>query len=84
MEVIKISQTEYKFIFADSTHTIGNILQKELLRDTNVIFAGYLCAHPLESEMIVSLITSGKNPREVMTNTFNNLIAKLDELALID
>ena len=80
MEVIKVSQNEYKFVFANSTHTIGNILQKELLRDPNVTFAGYSCPHPLETKMIVSLITSGKNPREVMTNTFNNLIAKLDSL----
>jgi len=80
MEVIKLSQNEYKFIFASSTHTIGNILQKELLRDPNVTFGAYLSPHPLETKMIVSIITSGKNPREVMVNAFNNLIAKLDEL----
>jgi len=38
------------------------------------------CPHPLETKMIVSIITTGKNPREVMVNTFNNLITKLDEL----
>jgi DNA-directed RNA polymerase subunit L len=80
MDIEKISPTESKFIFHNSTSTIGNLLQKELLRDPNVTFAGYSCPHPLETKMIVTVITSGKNPREVITNTFNNIIARLDEL----
>ncbi len=80
MEIEKISLTESKFIFQNSTCTIGKLLQSELLRDPNVTFAGFSCPHPLETKMIVTVITSGKNPREIMTNTFNNIILKLDEL----
>jgi DNA-directed RNA polymerase subunit L len=80
MDIEKISANESKFVFLNSTATIGNLLQKELLRDLNVIFAGYSCPHPLETRMIVKIITSGKNPREVITSAFNNIIAKLDEL----
>jgi len=80
MDIQKISQVEYKFVFLDATSTIGNILQKELLKDPNIVFSGYCCPHPLETQMIVSVITSGKSPRETMTLAFNNLIAKLDEL----
>jgi len=80
MDIEKVSPTESKFIFHNSTSTIGKLLQMELLRDPNVIFAGYCCAHPLETKMIVTVITSGRNPREVITNTFNNIISKLDEL----
>jgi len=80
MDIEKVSTTEYKFIFHNSTSSIGKLLQFELLRDPNVIFAGFSCPHPLETKMIVTVITSGKNPREVITNTFNNLIAKFDEL----
>jgi DNA-directed RNA polymerase II subunit RPB11 len=80
MDIEKVSPTESKFIFHNSTSTIGNLLQTELLRDPNVTFAGYSCPHPLETKMIVTVITSGKNPREVITNTFNNLVAKLDAL----
>jgi DNA-directed RNA polymerase subunit L len=82
MDTEKISPNEYKFIFHNSTPTIGNFLQKELLRDPNVTFAGYNCPHPLETKMIVTVITSGKNPREVMTNTYNNLVTKLDDLSI--
>lgn len=80
MDVEKISPTESKFIFHNSTSTIGKLLQLELHKDNNVIFAGYSCPHPLETKMIVKVITSGKNPREVVTNTFNSLINKLDQL----
>jgi len=80
MDTEKISTTEYKFVFHNSTSTIGKLLQIELLRDPNVIFAVYLCPHPLETKMMVTVITSGKNPRETMTSAFNNLITKLDEL----
>jgi len=55
-------------------------LQGELLKDSNVVFAGYSCPHPLETKMIVTVITSGKNPRETMTFAINGIVAKLDEL----
>jgi DNA-directed RNA polymerase subunit L len=80
MDTKKVSPTESIFTFHNSTATIGRLLQNELLQDPNVIFAGYSCPHPLETKMIVKLITSGKNPREVITNTYNSLISKLDEL----
>jgi len=80
MDVEKVSPNESKFIFHNSTPTIGKLLQFELLRDPNVTFAGYSCPHPLETRMIVTVITSGKNPREVVTSTFNNIISKLDNL----
>ena len=80
MEVKKVSPTKYEFVFTDSTSTIGNLLQKELLKDSNVIFAGYKKPHPLETRMVITLMTSGKNPREVMNGAFSNLILKLDSL----
>ncbi len=83
MEVKKISATEYKFIFVNSSHTIGNILQKNLLNDPCVIFAGYTKNHPLENQMIVTLITSEKSPREVMNGTIVNILKKIEDLRII-
>ena len=83
MEIEKKSQTEYIFVFPDSSgHTIGNLLQKELLKDVeNVVFVGYSVPHPLEKRMVIKVITNGKSPREIMNNAFVRLIAKLDELS---
>lgn len=80
MEVVKVNRNEYKFIFEDADHTIGNLLHKQLLKDPCTFFAGYIVPHPLESKMIVKLITYEKSPREIMNNAFNELIKKLDDL----
>lgn len=80
MEVIRVSQTEYKFIFTDATITTGNLLQKELLADPNVKYAGCICPHPLETKMVVTIITHSKNPKEIFIAAFNNVIAKLEIL----
>ncbi len=80
MEVIKISRNEYKFVFEDSGHTIGNLLQKQLLKDPYVTFAGYTVPHPLETKMIIRVITSEKSPREIMSNAFNAILEQLDKL----
>lgn len=80
MEIQKVSQNEYKFIFTDATITTGNLLQKELLTDKNVKYAGCICPHPLETKMIVTIITYGKNPKEIFVTAFNNVIAKLENL----
>ncbi len=80
MNIEKISLTEFKFIFHNSTSIMGELLQKELLKDNNVTFAGYSCPHPLETRMIITIITSGKSPREVIINAFNGIITKLDEI----
>lgn len=80
METTKISNTEIKLTFSNAGPTIGSLLQTELLKNENTKFAGYMCPHPLETKMIITLITHGKNPKEVMINAFNALIEKLDQL----
>lgn len=75
-----VSPVEYKFIIDGSSSTYGELLQKELLKDANVTFAGYICPHPLDSKMIITVITSGKNPKEVMTNAVANIVTKLKGL----
>jgi len=82
MDIEKIDNNGIKITFHNSTATIGAILQNELLKNPHVIFAGYSKPHPLETKMIVTVITSGKNPKEVFGNAFTGLITRLDELSL--
>ena len=81
MEIVKINRNEYHFIFEDSGHTIGNLLQKQLLKDPYVSFAGYSVPHPLESKMIIRVMTSEKSPRELMSNAFNAILEQLETLS---
>lgn len=80
MDIEKISMNEYKLIFHNGNPTIGNLLQKELLKDRYVNFVGYYNPHPMETKMILTVITTDKNPKEVITNSINNIIYKLDNL----
>lgn len=32
-------------------HTLGNLLRMQLLKDPNIIFAGYKVPHPLENRV---------------------------------
>ena len=80
MNIDKKSPNESSIYIPQFNSYSWSTFTNELLKDQNVTFAGYSCPHPLESKMIVTVITSDKNPREVITNTFNNLISKLDEL----
>ena len=39
-------------------HTLGNLLRMQLLRDQQVLFAGYKVPHPLETEVVLKVRTS--------------------------
>lgn len=80
MQTHKISNDEYEFIFENSTPTIGEILQKQLLSNPCVTFAGYSKPHPQETRMIIKVKTIEKSPKEVMTEAINDLIVTLDKL----
>lgn len=76
--VEKLSKNNFKFIFSNSNHTFGNLLQKELLNNPDVSFAGYIVPHTLESKMIIQVTTINKNPRDVLVNCIDILMSKLD------
>ena len=40
-------------IFAQEDHTLGNLLRHQLLKDPNVLFAGYKNPHPLDHNIIL-------------------------------
>jgi DNA-directed RNA polymerase subunit L len=80
MDIQKNNNKDFTFIFLNSGHTIGNLLQKELLKNDQVVFAGYTVPHPLETTMKVRVITTEKSPREIMNNCIVNLLDKLSAL----
>lgn len=81
MEIIKHSNLDYELVFEEQGSTIGNMLQKELLRNEDVKYAGYIVPHPLEKKMKIRLITKSKSPKEVLNNAFSNLIDQFKEIA---
>lgn len=70
----------YKFEKED--HTLGNLLQGELLNDPDVVFAGYSVPHPLENIMVLEIDTNeDKTPQEALKLAREQLIMKLDKIS---
>jgi DNA-directed RNA polymerase subunit L len=59
INVLKKSGNELKIEIEGTTHGLCNLLQKRLLEDKNVDFAGYDIPHPLASNPIIYVRMKG-------------------------
>jgi len=59
IKVLKKSGNELKIEIEGTTHGLCNLLQKRLLEDKNVDFAGYDIPHPLASNPIIYVRMKG-------------------------
>jgi DNA-directed RNA polymerase subunit L len=64
VKVLKKSENELKIEIQGSSHGLCNLLQKRLLEDKRVDFAGYDVPHPLASSPIIYLRMKGSNKPE--------------------
>lgn len=62
---------------------MGNLIRNQLLKDPNVIFAGYKVPHPLEHKFVLRVQTSSSDytPQEALKNAITDLIS---EISLIE
>lgn len=69
------------FTINKEDHTIGNMIKYQLLKDPNVLFAGYKVTHPLEHKIVIRVqTTSDYTPQEAFTNAITDLISELSLL----
>lgn len=62
-------------------HTIGNMVRAQLLKDPQVIFAGYKCPHPLEHKFVLRVqTTSDYTPQEALQNAITDLLSEMSLL----
>jgi DNA-directed RNA polymerase subunit L len=64
INVIKKSGNELKIELVGATHGLCNLLQKRLLEDSTVDFAGYDVPHPLASNPTIYVRMKGKGKPE--------------------
>ncbi len=81
MEIVKNNNLDYEFIFNEQGGTIGTMLQKELLKNEDVKYTGYIVPHPLEKKMKIRVITKTKNPKEIVNISLSNLIDQFNEIS---
>jgi len=62
-------------------HTLGNLITTQLLKDPQVLFAGYKNPHPLEHKFVLRIQTSSDyTPQDAFTNAITDLISEVSLL----
>ncbi|CAG8480601.1 5729_t:CDS:2 [Ambispora gerdemannii] len=57
-------------------HTIGNLLHRQLLKEKQIVFAGYKVKHPFEETVIVRVQTTKETtPQTMMTKAVSDLMS---------
>ena len=64
VKVLKKSERELKIEIQGSSHGLCNLLQKRLLEDKRVDFAGYDVPHPLASSPVIYIKMKGTTKPE--------------------
>jgi len=83
IKILEESKNKIKFELIGEDHTLCNILRKELWADKNIEVAGYNIDHPLVSEPIIIIETSGKeNPKKALLDAVNRLKKRNKELSV--
>ena len=71
-------QLLYMLFLFQEDHTLGNMIRCQLLKDPNVLFAGYKNPHPLEHKVILRIqTTSDYTPQDALRNAITDLISEL-------
>jgi len=66
------------FTINKEDHTLGNLIRHQLLKDPNVLFAGYKNPHPLEHKIVIRVqTTSDYTPTDALRNAITDLISEL-------
>jgi DNA-directed RNA polymerase II subunit RPB11 len=81
-KIIKVGDTKVPnaaiFTINKEDHTLGNLLKHQLLKDPNVLFAGYKISHPLEHKIILRVQTVDETtPQDALMSAITDLISEL-------
>jgi DNA-directed RNA polymerase II subunit RPB11 len=66
------------FNIMNEDHTIGNLIRMQMLRNPDVVFAGYKMPHPLEKELIIKVrATDNTDPISVFKTSIADLRSEI-------
>jgi DNA-directed RNA polymerase subunit L len=81
MEIIVLENEKnvLKFELPGRSHTIPNLITKELWNDSDVEVSGYNVLHPQTSNAIIYIETKKKDAKKVLLSTIDAIKKKNDE-----
>ncbi len=81
VNIIEEKGNELKLEIKDEGHTLGNLIQHELLKDKNIEYASYVVPHPLIKSMILYIKSVGrKSPKKTLLEALARSRNNLDKL----
>lgn len=66
VKILKKTKNELKIELDGEGHTLCNVIQKALLKDKRVDFAGYDIQHPLTASPVIYLRTKARSKSETI------------------
>jgi len=79
IKVLDEKKDKLRISVEGATHTLSNLLTKELWKDKHVKGAGYTVPHPLKPVPILTLETDGADPRKVLQAAVKRLEKQSDD-----
>ncbi len=72
-----------EFVFENESHTLGNLINIELLKNPQVLFSAYKIEHPLRKQMSITLMTDSEkagDEKQVLIDACKNLQKTVTDL----
>ena len=79
IQILEEGKTKLKFKIVGQTHTLCNLLRKELFNDKAVEFAGYNVEHPLIGEAVFTVSTTKKDPAKAVKDAVDRIREQLSD-----
>jgi len=83
MEINVLEEKKGKFVFEleGASHTVCNILKKELWKDKHIKNVGYTIRHPLVGTPEFIVETDNADPKKIVTSTCQKIAKDIDKFA---
>ncbi len=73
IKVLEYKKNRLKFELIGKTHTLANVLSKELWNDKDIAVAGYTLAHPITSNATMVIETNKGDPKKALRDAIARL-----------
>lgn len=79
IKVLENEKNRLRFEIVGSSHTLANLLTKELWSEGDVTVSGYNLMHPQTRNVVVLIETTKKDPKKVLLESLSSLKKKSTE-----
>ncbi|MDO8480610.1 MAG: DNA-directed RNA polymerase subunit L [Nanoarchaeota archaeon] len=81
LNILEEKKDALVFELKGATHTVANLLNKELWQNKHIKTAGYTVRHPLTSIPEFHIETDGEEPRKVVSSACQSVKKDLEKFA---